>query len=131
MSIRFPWWVWAVSAGLLTLLALGAGFLFLRQTPHPRESVDFGLLPSQTLPKGDFVAIPGSERNVKAEQQSAVKGVANSKAVQSKPAGLEKSVEISIPAAKSVSVLVFASQETGLTVHWYVNKEFRYKEEKK
>jgi hypothetical protein len=129
--IKFPWWAWAVSAGFLVLLALGAGFLFKKQTSHPQEIIQLTQLPSQTLPKSSTVPTPIPETSVQAGQESVVKKIPSMKPVQPNPAAMNERAKVATPLNESVAALVFVSQETRLTVHWYVNKEFIYKEEQK
>jgi hypothetical protein len=129
--IKFPRWAWAVSAGFLFLLALGSGFLFKKQPSHPQEIIQLAQLPSQALPKSSTVPTPIPETRVQAGQKSVVKKIPSMKPVKPNPAVMNEKAKVPIPLGQSVSALVFVSQDTQLTVHWYVNKDFNYKEGQK
>ena len=129
--IKFPRWAWAVSVGFLFLLVLGAGFLFRKETVRPQEIVQLTQLPSQTLPKRSTVPSPIPYTSVQSGRQPDVKKIPSTKAVEPGPVGMNESVKVATPSGRSISAIVFVSQETQLAVHWYVNKDFNYKEGQK
>lgn len=129
--IKFPRWSWAVSGGFLFLLALGAGFLFKKQPSHPQEIIQLAQLPSQALPKSSTVPTPIPETRVQAGQKSVVKKIPSMKPVKPNPAAMNERAEVPILVGQGISAIVFVSQETQLTIHWYVNKNFNYKEGQK
>ena len=129
--IKFPWWAWAVSVGFLFLLGLGAGFLFRKETVRPQEIVQSTQLPSQALPKRSPIRTPIPDTSFQSGRQPEVKKNPSMKAVEPGSAGMNESAKVAAPPGQSVSAIVFVSQETRLTVHWYVNQNFKYREGQK
>jgi hypothetical protein len=126
-----PWRIWVAGTSSLILLAIAAGLIFLRRTPQPQVLVQSTLPQAEILPESRPVLEPYPEAIIREKPRNHLERVSARMAEVPAPARTIEPTNAAAPQAQSISTIAFVSQQTGLTIYWYVNKGFDYKEEKK
>ena len=125
-----PWRIWVAGTSSLILLAILAGLIFSRRIPQPQVLVQSTLPQATILPESSAVLQTSPVEIVKEEARNRPERVSTRKAKIPEPTRTIERTNSATPQAQSISNVTFVSQ-TGLTVYWFVNKGFDYKEEKK
>jgi hypothetical protein len=128
-----PRWAWAGAAALLILALIGAGVLFVRRGPRPTVFVERAGSTDIVLPEGRSSS-PARVEPVPPLRGGAARHPETSAGPPSGAGTVRTAYPGSPPGRPSpskVDSLTFVSQETGLTIHWFFNDKFDYKEKAK
>jgi hypothetical protein len=131
VPLGLPQWVRGVSVGLLILVALASGVMFIRQKHRPKVPEQADVLLKEGPAKSDSLYSRIPKVITKTEEGKPIQAAAKHKVEAKKPAGTSWLTTSLGFQHKGVSSITYTSLETGLTVHWYVNERFNYGEVRK